>query len=180
MATIDDYLNERIATPLSPIRENRVIKVMGEIDNYLEGIARMNGQRCMEITVTFVPQLRDQWHEATLAQILKNAITSVISRKKWDKIECTTILIGEHSDKGMWHYHGIIEGYSNDMIAALNRKLKKTTGRIEIKQITFWDSYVDYIIKSYRPRLNDCIKPEVFSPVEHIYLAKRLKDNPLI
>lgn len=62
------------------------------------------------------------------------------------------LLIGEHGKEG-WcklHYHGVIGGIPNDMMAHYIKLIRSKIGRTELKYIRYEDSYKKYMFKSYR------------------------------
>lgn len=61
------------------------------------------------------------------------------------------LFIGEHGKEGLCklHYHGIVSGIPNDMMAHFIKLVRHTIGRTELKYIRYNDSYKKYMFKSY-------------------------------
>lgn len=119
------------------------------VENYGDIFAKMNKfdeLKATEITVTFMPQLHDNWHEESLKGFLEESIRKIL--KKAPEY-AQMLLIGEHSPVGRFHYHGMLQNIPNDFVAKLRRNLTRQIGRIEIKQIKYFDSYKAYMFKSY-------------------------------
>lgn len=142
MATIEDYFNGDIkdgeggsVKPLSPIRP---IKNMEHIVHELIDSST-------EITITFNEQLHRTWGELMLKDITQKVIERALKKVKG----YTIVLIGEHSNVGRFHYHGIMRGVPNDMVAKLKRATTRHIGRTEIKMISYTESYEKYMFKSY-------------------------------
>jgi len=115
-----------------------------------------------EITVTFKNQLHDHWLELSLKEILESTIRKALRKAPTNS---KLILVGEHSNTGRFHYHGIALNIPNDFIAKLKRTLTRQIGRTEIKQISYFESYKIYMVKSYK---NSDQLPELWGPHSYI------------
>lgn len=141
MATIEDYLSGNIeegglVQPLSPIRPMEdVYKLVGD-----------NIDHATEITVTFMEVLHQRWREEMLKDIVEKTLKRVLRKEA----KYIVVLIGEHSEVGRFHYHGIFRGLPNDVVAKMKRNLQRNVGRTEIKAIRYTESYQKYMFKSYK------------------------------
>lgn len=105
----------------------------------------INPKNCQGITITFKPtfQLMDPCYlKSWIKKIFKNILKDSEKQSK-------LILLYEISPMGMFHYHGIMSDFSYTKIAEVRRTLSKYVGRTEIKQIKYYDSYKQYILKRY-------------------------------
>lgn len=114
---------------------NGVLKIRQELEKISSG---------MEMTVTFKPELRDRYNSGTLTNIVRKLLNKIGNKFK---LQC--VLVGEFSDMGVYHMHGIIKTSEGRCIDAVRRLFKRDIGRIEIKQISYVDSYIDYIFKEF-------------------------------
>lgn len=136
MATILEHLWGGEVTPLSPRRQLNEIQLTSlhkELETLTSG---------MEITITYKPQLRMQHNSTNLTDITTKCLLSTLKRHNF-----STILIGEYSQTGHYHMHGILLTNTGRTIDAIIRKLTKELGRIEIRQIKYTESYINYILK---------------------------------
>lgn len=124
---------------LSPLRPKIEIETMIKLlDQFTENT--------LEITITFLPELREKWNETTLGNITEKVIRRSIKNASPNT---RMILIGEHSVTGLFHYHGIITNLSGNNVAKLLRACKRHLGRTCIKQVKYDASYKVYMTKSY-------------------------------
>lgn len=146
---------------LSPIRPKL------ENINHVYDILMNSFKEPLEICVTVNETLLSNYNNTSITDMLHKAIAPFF--KKAGK---AIILIGEHSNVGRWHYHGMFEGLSNDAKAKLKRVCRKTCGITTIRAITYEKSYIDYIVKSYtRTKEGLNFNPEEFNPDEQLYLV---------
>lgn len=96
----------------------------------------------MEITVTYKPVLRIQHNSTSLTDITTKCLLSVLKRHDFK-----LMLIGEYSDSGMYHMHGLLLTNTGRTVDALKRKLTRELGRVQIKTITWTEAYINYILK---------------------------------
>ena len=94
----------------------------------------------MTMTVTFKPEIHDRWKPATLTRIVKDIMSKYMKRYKF-----RIILIGDYSDRGMYHMHGGIVAPPK-MINSLRRRLPREVGRTELKQVKWSESWARYCV----------------------------------
>lgn len=132
----------------------------------------------LEICITFRDELIDRFEDETLMAM----ITEKLSRR-FKKMPPTAaiLLIGEHSDIGRYHLHGLIQGIPNDDKSRLLKQIKREFGRSQIKMLTYSESYIDYIFKSYIPReghiSGDRMAQERWHPSRFIYIIGSRKSD---
>lgn len=102
-----------------------------------DNIDQMN---CVEITVTFKPKLQNTT-DLTLKEITKGILEQCMEGRG------KVILLHEYSSGGLFHYHGIISGVSRKILSVIRKNFTLHIGRIEIKTITYFESYVNYMLK---------------------------------
>lgn len=127
--------------PLSHLRQSR--EKMIDVQSCLKDF---EVDKSTEICCTFKPQLHDNWNDLTLKEMLEDSIRRALKKAPTDS---KILLIGEHSSSGLLHYHGMMQNIPNNYISNLRRKLNREIGRTIIKQISYFDSYKDYMFKSY-------------------------------
>lgn len=159
--SFDDYFNgsteEGVANSLSPLPP-KIDTIVNEVKLWVE--------KSVEITVTFKEELISIWKEPALSDMVRKIILRYV---KMSPTKAGSILIGEHSLVGRYHYHGIIYGMSGDIVAKLKRSLARHIGRVEIKMIKYTESYVMYMFKSYNILLPD----HFFGQEEREYYCKK-------
>lgn len=96
----------------------------------------------VEITVTFKPNLINA-SDITLKKLTKGLILQCISNKP----NVTAILIHEYGKNGRFHYHGILSRCTKKQLSTIRKQFEHYIGRIEIKTITYWNSYLQYMTK---------------------------------
>lgn len=108
---------------------------------YIDGIKReIDEMNCQEITITFKPSLM-QTSDLTLRTIVHGFLQNILEGK------ARLALIHEYSDAGRFHYHGIISGATKKILSTIRKQMTLHIGRIEIKTITYFDSYLRYMTK---------------------------------
>lgn len=107
-------------------------------------------EKSSELTVTFKPPLIDNWGEDGLREILEMEIRKALKKAP---LNTQVVLIGEHSKSGMFHYHGIIQNAPNNILSCVKRRLNREIGRTMVRQISYYESYIDYMFKSYDGKL---------------------------
>lgn len=120
-------------SPRRPLREHNLIKIREKLEALSSG---------MEITITYVPALRQRFNSSTLTDITKHTLEGVLKRHNFD-----IVLVGEFSETGLYHMHGIVKAETGRVVDALKRRLGRELGRVEIKQISFTESYINYVLK---------------------------------
>jgi len=123
-------------TSLSPRRRFSEVELKSLKDR-LSDIAETG----MEICVTFRPQLAALYNGDTLTDITLSTLTRILK-----KHDMNVILVGEYSDAGLYHMHGVIKA-DGRCINSLKRTLGRELGRIRLRAISFTGSYVEYILK---------------------------------
>lgn len=113
-----------------------------------------NPKLCNEVTITF----KDSIIIPFKVEYIHNRVNDFLRR--WSKV-ANYVLVQDYSQTGRLHYHGILEMNQIDKFERLIINLRKTFGRIECKQISFWDSYLHYMVGLYDPnheKFMDAIK----------------------
>jgi len=103
-----------------------------------------NDKMCNEVTITFT----DKWIIPYKNEYIQVKLNEFLHR--WCKV-ADYIMIQDYSHVGRLHYHGILEMKQIDKFERLIINMRKTFGRVECKQISFWESYLKYMIKIYDP-----------------------------
>lgn len=107
-------------------------------------------EKCSELTVTFKPVLIDNWGEDGLKDMVELELRKALKKAP---LNTQVLLIGEHSKLGMFHYHGLIQNAPNNILSCVKRRLNREIGRTNVRQISYHESYMDYIFKSYTGKL---------------------------
>lgn len=103
-----------------------------------------NDKMCNEVTITFT----DKWIIPYRIEFIQIKLNEFLHR--WSNT-ADYIMIQDYSHVGRVHYHGILEMKQIDKFERLILNLKKTFGRVECKQISFWESYLKYMTGIYEP-----------------------------
>lgn len=165
MATIEDYLNDTSkGTNVIPCH---ICARFANMD-VLKKCVHKNFDNGTEITITFKPELSYRWHEGTLCEIVLKTIEKVMCKYKR---KYKMVLIGEHSDKGVFHYHGIFDDIGNDYVGKLARRLRRDIGRTEIKNTRYFESYISYMFGSYDKHHPKGEIPEEWHPYSYIVIG---------
>lgn len=114
-----------------------------EVDNLLETI-EIIGNHGLEITTTFKPEIHLRYKSITLTRLVFDLLASTRIKPNETLEAC---LIGEFSDSGLYHMHGVLYCNSPRLLNSLRRKFHKDIGRTEIKQIHNLPRYMEYIFK---------------------------------
>lgn len=117
-----------------------------DIQDALQCIRDIDDTISTEISITFRPELSARWSSTSLAHITETVLRKALKHKRKD---IGIILIGEYSEVGRWHYHGMITHSSGDICNLIKRVCARELGRTEIKQISFPESYKTYMMDSY-------------------------------
>lgn len=143
--SIMDYVNEQtqdgIANLVTMPPEKGAPEKYDTYTHLREELSKISSG--LEITLTFNPVIHDQWSPEMLTHIVRSYLQS-----KQDKYPCSIILVGEFSEVGRYHFHGIIKATPR-VINYYKRNLKNEFGRVEFKMIHFVESYLNYVLKSY-------------------------------
>lgn len=108
----------------------------------VEAIKRyINDMDCVEITITYMPKLMNTT-DITLCALTKETL------KQCMKGIGNAILYNEYSSVGRFHYHGILSGVRPRCLSAIRKNFSRYVGRIEIKTISYFNSYLNYMTKS--------------------------------
>lgn len=99
---------------------------------------------CNEVTITF----SDKWIIPYNVNYIQIKLQDFLRR--WSKV-ANYIMVQDYSKTGRLHYHGILEMQQIDRFERLIINLRKTFGRVECKQIAFWESYIKYMLGIYDP-----------------------------
>lgn len=94
---------------------------------------------CVEITITFKPTLINTT-DVTLREIVHDTINSCFERG-------TCILFHEYGSNGRLHYHGILSSMTRKVLSVIRKQFEIHIGRIEIRTITYMESYLRYMTK---------------------------------
>lgn len=94
----------------------------------------------MEMTVTFKNDLMC-YDSKTITDLLTQRLLKSI--KKYD---FSLMLVGEFSETGRYHMHGMIIA-TGRVIDHLKRVIRKDFGIVQFRAISFTDSYIGYILK---------------------------------
>lgn len=103
-----------------------------------------NPQLCNEVTITFT----DKWLRVYKTSYIQQQLKDWLYNKS---VIADYILIQDYSHTGRLHYHGIFEMRKIDEFARLITNLQRKFGRVECKQITYWESYIRYMLGLYDP-----------------------------
>lgn len=106
----------------------------------------VNQHSNLEFTITFKPQLHNNLSNMALRGIVKGTLVSILKGSRFNNY---VKLLYEISPSGMYHYHGVISDFTREQIMILRKQFNKYIGRTEIKQITHWENYLDYVTKRY-------------------------------
>lgn len=109
----------------------------------LHGSLMSLGETGIELGISYHPVLQNNHKSATLTQLVLNVLQSV--RLQPDDT-LRVILVGEFSELGRYHMHGIIKT-NGRLINLLKRRLSREIGRTEFKQISYLESYCNYVLK---------------------------------
>lgn len=115
-------------------------------DNWIEN--NINQMHCKELTITFKPLL-EGLDPAYLKALLKVNIKNIMKNYVPKKGGMGIIGLYELSEVGRYHYHCIVTNWTKDGLAALVKLLRQNVGRTELKQIRFFETYKDYMLKRY-------------------------------
>jgi len=136
-----------------------------EFEEAEEKLDELDPMKCVGITITFMPCLLDRWHPITLREMVEKQIRKTLKKASEDT---GVILIGEFSPVGRWHYHGILYSMSGDIIARLHRACRTHFGRTEVKMIRYHESYIKYLLDSYRLPSTKVIEPQLWNSNSHV------------
>lgn len=130
--------------PLSQDRKNGDSEYIDIVP--LQEYAKRHMEHSTEITVTFKQEIHENWYEVAMKEMVEKVIRRSMRRAADTS---AVLLIGEHSNVGRFHFHGILHGISNDYVSKIHRALKRHIGRTQVRMVTFPDSYLKYMFKSY-------------------------------
>lgn len=99
----------------------------------------VNDMNCQEVTITYKPKLQ-LTTDITLKTITEGLLKNII------RFGCG-YFYHEYSDGGHFHYHGILSGVPKKTLSDLRKQFTLHIGRIEIKQISYFESYLRYMTK---------------------------------
>lgn len=111
-----------------------------------EKVSNYFGFDSVELTITFKPDIHVRMGERLLKAYVEENLQAVMA--KYGKPYCI-VLVGEHSPTGLFHYHGIFSGISNDYVSKIKRRVTRQLGRNEIKVIKYITSYINYMFGSF-------------------------------
>jgi len=159
--TIEDYQGEKKAlVTFSPNQPNIRLSNIGGTSPAKPGVPRTTPKNILDMHEAISRQFNDRIsNEVTLTFTDKWIIpynTNYIQLKvkdffdRWSKV-ANYIMVQDYSTIGRVHYHGILEINQLDKFERLIVNLRKTFGRVECKQISFWESYIKYIMGVYDP-----------------------------
>lgn len=94
---------------------------------------------CVEVTITFKQGLINA-PDISLRSIVHDGLDAMFERG-------TAILYHEYGKNGRFHYHGILGSMSKKTLSTIRKQFDLKVGRIEIKTITYWESYLNYMTK---------------------------------
>lgn len=121
---------------------------------------RVDPMDCVEITVTLKPSLQGA-PDISIWHLVRESMSNIIYEEifKHPKRTPTATLMHEYSKTGMFHFHGILSGCLKKTLNTIRKQFNHYVGRTEIKTITYFDSYIDYMTKdcldlSYNEELN--------------------------
>jgi hypothetical protein len=123
------------------LNRNEIISLMAN----LEDIADTG----CEFTVTFNPLIHERYKSVTLTQMVFDLLHRI---KLKDRENLEIILVGEFSEVGRYHMHGVIKASNSRLLKRIRQKFTLEMGRIEIKQIHNVPKYIDYIFKGIPQR----------------------------
>jgi len=106
----------------------------------------VNQHSNLEFTITFKPQLHNNLSNMALRGIVKGTLQSILKGSRFNNY---VKLLYEISPSGLFHYHGVVSDFTREQIMILRKQFNKYIGRTEIKQITHWENYMDYVTKRY-------------------------------
>lgn len=95
---------------------------------------------CVEVQITFTQQLIKR-PDKVLRKLCKGLFEKCMENKG------TAIFYHEYSDIGRFHYHGILSKVSPQRLSTIRKEFEHYIGRIEIKTISFFESYLIYMTK---------------------------------
>lgn len=118
--------------------------------------SNIDDMNCVEITITYKPSLQNTT-DITLREITKGSLKACMGDTG------NAILLHEYSKGGHFHYHGILSGCTKKILSTIRKQFTLHIGRIEIKTITYYESYLNYMTKDtsdidYDNNLNIFIK----------------------
>lgn len=138
----DGDLNYLVKSP--PKKGKRVtdpIEAQAQYANIKRHLMSRDCKEQSEICITLKAQLH-----ALNIHFVRAYIVAIIESIT-DKVQMN--LFYEISPRGKMHYHGLFSGIGNDTIRSISKALQRRIGRIEIKHILKYESYIDYILKRY-------------------------------
>lgn len=133
---LEFFVQDGIVTSLSqcrPMNEEEIVTLEQRVKELVDN--------SLEICVTFKPLLQSMYNSNTLTDIVSNLLKKI--HKKHDM---ELILIGEFSDSGMYHMHGLVKA-DGRTINIIKRNLTRDIGRVKIGMIKYTESYAKYIMK---------------------------------
>lgn len=142
--TIEDYFNGLTnggghGITLSPCPRFCGVDNGKDLDNEVEQQLRMISEKGVEITVTYKPELQNNFSSRRLTYMVYEILA-----KTRGKVQA--VIIGEYSKTGVYHMHGSILA-DGKTVNTLKRKLSRDIGRVEIKAIKYSESWVEYCLK---------------------------------
>lgn len=111
-------------------------------DLYQEILNNFKPGLCNEITITF----SDKWIIPYNTKYIQIKLNDFL--KRWQNV-ADYIFVQDYSQTGRLHYHGLLQMKKIDKYEREVINLRKTFGRVECKQITFWESYIKYMLGIY-------------------------------
>jgi len=121
---------------------NNLVTIPPKQQQFIDAIkVDLDELNCVEITVTYKPQL-SMTTDITLKEITEGIFRSILDHKY-----CSLHLYHEYSDGGRFHYHGILSGCTKKLLSTIRKQFTIHIGRIEIKTITYMESYLRYMTK---------------------------------
>lgn len=95
----------------------------------------------VEVTITFRPELSNRYNSVTLTKMVNDMLCKCRIRHHF-----YCMFIGEFSDVGHYHLHGVFITSGRTM-STIGNKLKREFGRTEIKNIRHTTCYAAYVFK---------------------------------
>lgn len=130
---IAESVAERLDLVTFPPKQRAAIETINTLCDDMDSV---------EITVTYKPSLINNTDRA-----LKHITRAIISNCIHNQKNSTAILIHEYGKNGRFHYHGIISRCTKKTLSTIRKQFELHIGRIEIKTITYWNSYLQYMTK---------------------------------
>lgn len=130
---IAESVAERIDLVTFPPKQRAAIETINSLVNDMDSV---------EITVTFKPTLINST-DNTLKELTKGLLARCIGTSYF----AVAVLCHEYGKNGRFHYHGIISRCTKKTLSNIRKQFEHYIGRIEIKTITYWDSYLQYMTK---------------------------------